>query len=177
MSAMTHHISLFHGQFSPASLPGQSRAAAWQVRSHNSAAICKSFIQKIKDLILRLTGSIQASQNENARTLLQECRALNTDGGPSVCVSQPHQNDTAIDFPLKIQRGFPMTKKVPLYTLADIAESRGVRLDKLRRNSNQLPIPNFTAPGGQRQSFWTAERLRAGGVPVPKIASAVIDLG
>ena len=70
-----------------------------------------------------------------------------------------------------------MTKKVPLYTLADIAESRGVRLDKLRRNSNQLPIPNFTAPGGQRQSFWTAERLRAGGVPVPKIASAVIDLG
>ena len=176
MSAMTHHAPLFHGHLSPDSLPAQSRTAAWQVRSHNSAAICKPFIRKGKVMMLRLTGPIQASQNENARTLLQEYRALNPNGGPLGCVREPHHNDTAIDFLFKTQRGFPMTKTVPLFTLSDIAQTTGDRIDKLRRDREKLPVPNFISPGGQGQPFWTAERLRSGGLPVPKTASAEIDL-
>ena len=69
-----------------------------------------------------------------------------------------------------------MTKTVQLFTLADLAAEKGVRIDKLRRDRDQLPTPNFVAPGGQRQSFWTSERLRSAGLPVPKKASVTLDL-
>ena len=146
------------------------------VGQYNSRAIPKCFI--LKDLLTKsnLTYPRQTAQNENARTLLQECRALNPDGGPLGCVREPHHNDTAIDFLFKTQRGFPMTKTVQLFTLADLASAKGVRIDKLRRDRDQLPTPSFTSPGGQGQWFWTAERLRSGGLPVPKRASALLDL-
>ena len=69
-----------------------------------------------------------------------------------------------------------MTKTVLLYTLGDIASAKGVRVDKLRRDREKLPVPSFVSPGGQRQPFWTAERLRSGGLPVPKRASVTLDL-
>ena len=66
--------------------------------------------------------------------------------------------------------------KVQLYTLNDLARSTGQKIDKLRRNRDQLPVPNFVAPGGQGTFFWTSERLESGNIPVPKKASAEIDL-
>lgn len=69
-----------------------------------------------------------------------------------------------------------MTKTVPLFTLSDIAQTTGDRIDKLRRDREKLPVPSFVSPGGQRQPFWTAERLRSGGLPVPKRASVTLDL-
>ena len=123
MSAMTHHTPLFHGHLSPDSLPAQSRTAACQVRSHNSAAICKPFIRKGKDMILRLTGAIQASQNENAQTPLQEGPGITHDGGTiRVRLSSP-PNDTRR--PFLIQKRISM--KVQLYTLNDLARSKGAR--------------------------------------------------
>jgi hypothetical protein len=71
MSAMTHRDPLRHGLFSPVSLPIQGRKTEWPARSRNSGAIHNSFIKKEIHVILRLTLPFQASQNENARTLLQ----------------------------------------------------------------------------------------------------------
>ena len=66
--------------------------------------------------------------------------------------------------------------KIQLFTLYDLAQSSGEKIDKLRRNRDKLPKPNLVAPGGQGTFLWTAERLKAGGIKVPARASVQLDL-
>ena len=66
--------------------------------------------------------------------------------------------------------------KIQLFTLHDLAQSSGEKIDKLRRNRDKLPAPNLVAPGGQGTFLWTAERLQSGGIEVPAHASVQLDL-
>ncbi len=66
--------------------------------------------------------------------------------------------------------------KIQLFTLHDLAQSSGEKIDKLRRNRDKLPAPNLVVPGGQGTFLWTAERLKSGGIEVPARASVQLDL-
>lgn len=158
--------------FSPVSLLAQSRLAAWPARSQNSGATHKSFIKKEITVILRLTLPFQTSQNENAQTPLQEGPGTTHDGGTIKGAFRSAPNDT----PPSTLCSKEDSMKIQLYTLHDLAQSSGGKIDKVRRNRDKLPAPNLVAPGGQGTFLWTAERLKSGGIEVPARASVQLDL-